>query len=48
VTPSPAECTETLWGFRCTRRDFEPPHLAVPEPKSGGDVASGSERARMW
>jgi hypothetical protein len=39
VTPSPSECTETPEGFPVNEEGLEPPHLAVPEPKSGWRVA---------
>jgi hypothetical protein len=39
VTPSPAECTETPAGFPVHEEGLEPPHLAVPEPKSDWRVS---------
>ena len=45
VTLSTSERTETPQGFPVHEEGLEPPHLAVPEPKSRCRVASGSEWA---
>jgi hypothetical protein len=39
VTLSPYECTAGPLGQRVHEEGLEPPHLAVPEPKSGWRVS---------